>query len=160
MICTNTGCNDQTEEGQHRCPTCIVFDYKGKRPSAEEQQKAADASRDIQELDSGIVTITLGRRAEDTPMSEKYPKYYKRLPEGVTEADTYLVNKLFPVADDSGCIIHARKKLLVPGSRTGGKSFYEDIKEARDTLTRWMELHPELAPKKKDDPFLHGTGTK
>ena len=75
-------------------------------------------------------------------MSAKYPKYYK--PVGnLKEVDVYAVCKLFPVVDDTGCINHARKKLLVPGTRTGGKSFRDDIKEARDTLTRWLELNPE-----------------
>jgi hypothetical protein len=82
------------------------------------------------------------KRVGDTPMSKKYPKYYK--PVGnLKEVDVYAVCKLFPVADDTGCINHARKKLLVPGTRTGGKSFRDDIKEARDTLTRWLELNPE-----------------
>jgi hypothetical protein len=78
-------------------------------------------------------------------MAKKYPKYYKRVPAGVTELDVYGVCQMFPVADDTGCINHARKKLLVPGTRTGGKSFYDDIKEARDTLNRWLELNKEAS---------------
>ena len=73
-------------------------------------------------------------------MAYKYPKYYKRTPGGATVLDTYAVNLMFPVDDPTGCVIHARKKLLVPGTRTGGKSMREDIKEARDTLTRYLEL--------------------
>lgn len=76
-------------------------------------------------------------------MSDKYPKYYKAIPAGVTEIDVYAVCNLFPVNDATGCINHARKKLLVPGTRTGGKSFRDDIREARDTLNRWLELNPE-----------------
>lgn len=82
------------------------------------------------------------RRAADS-MAEKYPKYYKAVPAGVECIDVYAVCAMFPVQDDTGCINHARKKLLVPGTRTGGKSFHDDIKEARDTLTRWLELNPE-----------------
>lgn len=78
-------------------------------------------------------------------MAEKYPKYYKRTPGGVTVLDTYAVNAMFPVDDPTGCILHARKKLLVPGTRTGGKSMRDDIKEARDTLTRYLELTEEPA---------------
>jgi hypothetical protein len=93
------------------------------------------------ELQTVVGTVQLGKA---TPtMSEKYPKYYKQIPKGMTEIDVYGVCKLFPVADDTGCIRHATKKLLVPGTRTGGKSFRDDIKEARDTLTRWLELNPE-----------------
>ncbi|MEX5744696.1 hypothetical protein AB3347_03310 [Massilia sp. X63] len=73
-------------------------------------------------------------------MADKYPKYYKRTPGDTTVLDTYAVNMMFPVDDPTGCILHARKKLLVPGTRTGGKSLRDDIKEARDTLTRYLEL--------------------
>lgn len=72
----------------------------------------------------------------------KYPKYYKAIPKGWESIDVYGVCKLFPIKDDTGCIHHAIKKLLIPGTRTGGKNFYEDIKEARDTLNRWLELNP------------------
>lgn len=72
-----------------------------------------------------------------------YPKYYKAVPKGWEFLDTYAVNILFPVDDPSGCILHARKKLLVPGVRSGGKSMRKDITEARDTLNRWLELNPE-----------------
>lgn len=74
-----------------------------------------------------------------TETAEKYPKYYRPLPAHWTHVDTYRVNALFPVEDASGMILHARKKLLVPGTRTGGKSMRDDIKEARDTLTRWLD---------------------
>lgn len=90
------------------------------------------------------------RRPGESLMSERYPKYYKRIPEGITSLDIYAICALFPVTDDSGCINHARKKLLIPGTRTGGKSLYDDIKEARDTLNRWLELNKppiELVPK-------------
>lgn len=80
-------------------------------------------------------------------MANKYPKYYKRV-NGQTELDIYAVCNMFPVEDPSGAINHARKKLLVPGVRTGGKSLYQDIQEARDTLNRWLELNDDQAPKK------------
>lgn len=87
------------------------------------------------------------KRNADQPMSVKYPKYYKAIPKNWDSIDVYGVCKLFPVNDDTGCIHHAVKKLLVPGTRTGGKSFRDDIKEARDTLTRWLELNPDPKPK-------------
>lgn len=76
-------------------------------------------------------------------LSAKYPQYYK--PVGhLTEIDVYAVHQLFNVQDPSGAIQHASKKLLLSGVRTGGKSAYDDIKEARDTLTRWLQLnHPD-----------------
>ena len=77
-------------------------------------------------------------------MSTKYPKYYKDVSK-LTEIDVYTVHQLFDIQDPSGCIQHASKKLLLSGVRTGNKSKYEDIKEAKDTLTRWLELNKESA---------------
>lgn len=75
-------------------------------------------------------------------LSKKYPQYYKDVSD-VTEVDVYSVHQLFNIQDASGCIQHASKKLLLSGVRTGGKSAFKDIKEARDTLTRWLQLNPE-----------------
>ena len=79
---------------------------------------------------------------EGKTMAEKYPKYYKPVGE-LTEIDVYAVHHLFAIHDPSGAIQHASKKLMLSGVRTGGKSKHQDIKEARDTLTRWLELNPD-----------------
>ena len=86
----------------------------------------------------------LAKRAKEVgqSMSEKYPKYYK--PVGnLTEIDVYAVHHLFNIQDPSGAIQHASKKLLLSGVRTGGKSVVKDIAEARDTLTRWLQLNDD-----------------
>ena len=75
-------------------------------------------------------------------MSEKYPKYFKDVGT-LTEVDVYAVHHLFQINDPSGAVQHASKKLLLSGVRTGGKSMRKDISEARDTLTRWLQLNPE-----------------
>lgn len=94
------------------------------------------------------LTMPAGELSYDKPavqtVAQKYPKYYKAIPKDWDSIDVYGICKLFPVKDDSGCIHHALKKLLVPGVRTGGKSFYNDIQEARDTLNRWLELNKEM----------------
>ena len=77
-----------------------------------------------------------------TTLATRYPKYYKSV-EHLNEVDVYAVHLLFDIQDPSGAIQHASKKLLLSGARTGGKTKYHDIKEARDTLTRWLELNPE-----------------
>lgn len=69
-----------------------------------------------------------------------YPKYFKCVKE-LDEVDVYLVHDIFQLADYSGCLHHASKKILLPGVRTGGKTRYQDIKEARDTLNRWLEIN-------------------
>lgn len=76
--------------------------------------------------------------SNDEQNAIKYPKYWRLLPANWSAIDTYRINALFPIQDDSGRLIHARKKLLVPGIRTGGKTLYTDIKEARDTLNGWL----------------------
>ena len=73
-------------------------------------------------------------------LSEKYPQYYKPVGD-LTEVDVYAVHHLFQLTDPSGCLHHSSKKILLSGVRTGGKSAYKDIKEARDTLTRWLQLN-------------------
>ena len=79
-------------------------------------------------------------KGESQSMSEKYPQYYKSVAH-LTEIDPYAVHHLFGVSDPSGAIHHASKKLLLSGVRTGGKSAYQDIKEARDALNRWLQLN-------------------
>ena len=79
---------------------------------------------------------------EPTTMAQKYPKYYKPVGK-LTEVDVYAVHKLFNIQDPSGAIQHASKKLLLSGVRTGGKAPYKDIQEARDTLTRWLQLNDD-----------------
>lgn len=88
-------------------------------------------------------------------LSELYPKYYKPLPDGVdpSEVDTYVINLMFPVEDATGCIIHARKKLLIPGVRSGGKSMLKDVKEARDTLNRYIALMEPAEQKDEGMPM-------
>lgn len=80
---------------------------------------------------------------EAEQMARDFRAYWKELPEHWVAIDTYRVNRLFPVEDHSGQLLHARKKLLVPGCRTGGKSVYQDIKEAHRTLGSWLAEHPE-----------------
>lgn len=75
-------------------------------------------------------------------LATKYPKYYKST-NGLTEVDVYAVHQMFDIQDSSGAIQHASKKLLLSGVRTGGKSKFDDIREARDTLNRWLELNSQ-----------------
>lgn len=70
--------------------------------------------------------------------SEKYPAYWRAIPAHWTHLDTYRINQLFPVEDDSGAILHARKKLLLPGVRTGQKGILKDVTEAVSTLNCYI----------------------
>ena len=83
-----------------------------------------------------------GAPSHQPSMSELYPKYYKDFSD-VDEADVYLVHDRFNIQDPSGCLHHASKKLLLSGVRTDGKSKYDDVREARDTLNRWLEINKD-----------------
>ncbi|WP_051299358.1 hypothetical protein [Marinobacterium litorale] len=72
-------------------------------------------------------------------MAARYPAYYKDV-RHLDSVDVYQVHNLFGIDDPTGCIHHASKKLLLSGARTGGKPKRKDIQEARDTLTRWLEI--------------------
>lgn len=82
---------------------------------------------------------TDGQEDACAELASRFPKYWKALPALWKAIDTYRLNELFPIhGDDSGRLLHARKKLLVPGTRTGGKSLYIDIVEAHATLGAWL----------------------
>ena len=76
-------------------------------------------------------------------LRELYPKYFKDVKK-LTEVDVYQVHDLFQIQDCSGAIQHASKKLLLSGVRTGGKTKFQDIQEARDTLNRWLQINKPI----------------
>lgn len=82
---------------------------------------------------------------DGSSLADLYPKYHKRLPRHWATIDVYGVHHLFAVQDPSGMLQHASKKLLLSGVRTGGKSQFDDVREARDTLNRWLELNASEA---------------
>lgn len=90
-----------------------------------------------------VYKVQDGSEPKTTSIADKYPQYYKKV-NGLTSVDVYAVHQLFNIQDPSGCIQHASKKLLLSGVRTGGKSFLDDIKEARDTLNRYIELQETI----------------
>lgn len=80
------------------------------------------------------------KTSSDIPNHLKYPQYYKEVSK-LEALDVYQIHQLFGIDDPSGAIQHASKKLLLSGNRTGGKSKFTDIREARDTLNRWLEIN-------------------
>lgn len=125
-LCHSIDCTNKTHDSSDFCLDCLQ--------SLEVSSTPALIDQDQEVTHSSVLSES---------MSAKYPKYYK--PVGpLTEVDVYAVHHLFNIQDPSGAIQHASKKLLLSGVRTGGKSAYDDIKEARDTLTRWMQLQELL----------------
>lgn len=70
----------------------------------------------------------------------KYPQYHKSVAH-LDSIDVYTVHQLFGLNDPSGALQHASKKLLLAGQRNGAKPMLKDIEEARDTLTRYLDLN-------------------
>ena len=103
-------------------------------PDEEEELKAIQKRMEIIGQNGGT-----GEHYEKKSLEERYPQYYKSV-RHLEFVDVYQVHNLFSIEDWSGCIQHASKKLLLSGVRTGGKTKRQDIEEARDTLTRWLEL--------------------
>lgn len=139
MICIVKGCNRQCVADDPICPTCQFAGAPAYR-IVDHATVVSTTNYDAKMPDISTTPISIPwRRESDVSMAEKYPKYYKRIPEGVQELDIYAVCQLFDVTD--AALSHALKKIMLPGTRTGGKSRYDDIKEARDTLNRWLELN-------------------
>lgn len=76
-----------------------------------------------------------------TVPARKHGHYFKPCP--FADVDIYRVLQLFAVTDP--CLQHAVKKLLVAGGRGAGKDVSRDVKEAIDTLNRWIEMRAEEA---------------
>ena len=133
--CETIGCQAFVIEGQSLCEKC--------------SQKLVNTPQvPFKEFKASIPELTTSPRGvpvvspPTVSLATKYPKYYKST-QGMTEVDVYAVHKLFDIQDPSGAIQHASKKLLLSGVRTGNKTKYQDITEARDTLNRWLELNKE-----------------
>lgn len=83
--------------------------------------------------------------------NRKHSHYFKDIA-NYDELDIYLLLRLFGPLDHE--IGHAIKKLLNAGKR-GSKDKHQDIKEASDTLRRWLEIEEEMGGKQ---PPLLGVG--
>ena len=77
--------------------------------------------------------------SDDRSHAEKYPHYYKDVTH-LSAVDVYMMLHLFPLNDDSTCLGHAVKKIMVPGGR-GAKGRQQDIEEAIDSLKRFLEIN-------------------
>jgi len=75
---------------------------------------------------------------------QKYSAYFKDV-RHLDYIDVYRTVSLFDCEKHGHAISHAAKKLLLTGVRTGGKSVEQEVKEAIDTLNRWLEMREEDA---------------
>ena len=56
----------------------------------------------------------------------------------MAEIDVYGIHFLFQIQDPSGCLQHASRLILTNGAKPSPAA----IREARDVLTRWLQLNP------------------
>lgn len=77
---------------------------------------------------------------ENQALLDAYPQYYKDVSH-LEVIDVYRIINLYGVTDPTAQ--HSLKKLLLSGQRTGGKTVEKDLKEARDTLSRGLEMRKE-----------------
>lgn len=73
---------------------------------------------------------------------DKYSSYFKDV-RHIDTLDVYRTIGLFECEKHGHPISHAAKKLLLSGARTGGKDVEEDVREAIDSLNRWLEMREE-----------------
>ena len=134
--------------------TIVAYRYELADPNdwkaTPEEDEAFDAigKRDVfEEIAEGFDDLSTGNFAshwvkDPSALADKqYSKYFRDVSR-LDSIDVYKVHKLFTVEDHALC--HASKKILLAGTRTGEKPFVQDITEARDTLTRWLEMEREL----------------
>ena len=138
MKCKAIQCRREAVQLADFCASCLVKGpYDGPDPFSFEAQRSY-----AQGQAASAFLPPLSPLPDDLPLTlaQKYPQYYKNVSE-LNEVDVYAVHYLFDIQDPSGALQHASKKLLLSGARTGGKSAHDDIREARDTLNRWLELN-------------------
>jgi hypothetical protein len=79
---------------------------------------------------------------EEKQNRQKYSAYFKDV-RHLDYIDVYRTVSLFGCEKHGHAISHAAKKLLLTGVRTGGKSVEQEVREAIDTLSRWLEMREE-----------------
>ena len=119
-----------TGNGGSHVPMCI--------PLHKEQAHSA-----VETLESVGMVPNVALQAVDASMAlkpftpNKYTRYIPTLDGRKVPVDVYCVLAAFPTG--SAAVDHAVKKQLAPGQR-GHKDRIQDLKEARDSLTRAIEL--------------------
>lgn len=117
------------------------------------QDCASTAPLDKEEVARAVETLESVRPATGASIDaliplkpftpNKYTRYIPTLDGRKVPVDVYCVLAAFPTG--SSAVDHAVKKLLAPGQR-GHKDRIQDIKEARDSLTRAIELEEAVGP--------------
>lgn len=79
----------------------------------------------------------LNNSVSEQDLAKRYPDHYRSTGDHA-EVDTFAVNQMFGINDPSGCMQFAIHKLLLSGGR---REAHADVRQARDVLTRWLQLN-------------------
>lgn len=120
-LCKAIGCNNQTDALHDFCPDC----------------RQIQCSESDDRINISEISIAASSRADIRPHQFKSVEH-------LTEVDVFAVHHLFDINDPSGALQYASRKLLLSSSGSERRPNHEDIREARDTLTRWLELNTTL----------------
>lgn len=85
--------------------------------------------------------IIPGPAVENGVVTERRHSHYFKDVSNLKSVDVYRVLDLFGVTHP--CAQHAIKKLLMAGQRGGGKDLERDVREAGDTINRWLQMIAE-----------------
>lgn len=124
-------------EGELVSENDILIYYDGNTISLEELINMS--VHDLAFSSLRIISASEKEESGTVSISDKYPKYFRNVSH-LTVIDTYDVCNLFNVNDSSGATQHAIKKLLLSGTRNGGKSAEQDIQEAIVSLERRLAI--------------------
>lgn len=113
-------------------------DYEYSKPNNSDEDCSDEEYCFFKELER-VLDSELASNTKSEDVERKHSHYFKDV-RHLDYIDIYEINKLFPIDDDTDCILHARKKLLVCGGRGGSKDMITDITDARDTLNRYLQI--------------------
>ena len=102
-----------------------------------------DFYQDCQKTQCSGMNVTTGYHetvVADPHLPDRNPYHFRSVKE-LTEVDVFAVHHIFAMNDPSGALHYASRKLLLSGVGVEGGPNYNDIRKARDTLTRWLELN-------------------
>jgi len=120
IICRSIGCTSRIHSGSDFCIDCESGVQK-----QEDEAKQPQSHFDFEQTES---------------LSEVSHFQLKPL-NGVTQIDVFAVHQLFAIQDPSGCIQEASKTLLLSSTRGNKKPLGQDIRKAKDMLTRWLQIN-------------------
>ena len=118
-LCKTIGCNSRiTDPSQDFCQDCQKTQCSGMNVTTGYHETVVVASH----------------------LPDRKPHHFRSV-EHLNEVDVFAVHHIFNLNDPSGALQYASRKLLLSGIDMEGGPRYDDIREARDTLTRWLELN-------------------